>query len=458
LRITKNAHPKGLYVLFFTEMWERFSFYGMRALLVLYMTKYLLLEIEKGKTVVGFETLKTLLEFVYGPLGNQAISSHIYGYYTGLVYLTPFFGGLLADRLIGQRRSVYIGGFLMAIGHFLMAIESQFFPALFFLIIGNGFFKPNISSQVGMLYAENDHRRDEAFTFFYMGINLGAVLSPLVCGTLGQILGWHWGFGSAGIGMLIGIAVYHFGKKHLPPDLRALRELHGNKSLAKETNKTEATSQDEFRSVLALIVLCTLNVLFWAVYEQQGNTMQLWADERTNFNLFGWFDMPTTWFQSFNPMMIILFAPLLMRFWVWQNARKKEPNSIAKMGIGTFLLGLGYIVMIVAAISIPEGEKGSLFWLIGATFIVTFGELYLSPIGLSLVTKMAPARMVSMLMGVWFLSSFLGNTLSGILGSFYETMGKSNFFTMLVAIAFVSAFLFFILNKPLQKLTRKEID
>ncbi|WP_347358911.1 oligopeptide:H+ symporter, partial [Bdellovibrio sp.] len=187
------GHPRGLFTLFFTEMWERFSYYGMRVLLVLYMTQYLFIQAQEGKTVWGYETIKAIQEYFFGPLSHQAMSSQIYGLYTGFVYFTPFFGGLIADRFIGQRRSVYIGGFLMAIGHFLMAVESMFFPALLFLIVGNGFFKPNISTQVGGLYAQGDARRDGAYTIFYMGINLGAILSPLICGTLGQKVGWHWG-------------------------------------------------------------------------------------------------------------------------------------------------------------------------------------------------------------------------------------------------------------------------
>ncbi|MEK7743189.1 MAG: oligopeptide:H+ symporter, partial [Elusimicrobiota bacterium] len=212
------GHPKGLFVLFFTEMWERFSYYGMRSLLVLYMTKRLLIEAEGGMSVLGYDSIRLFVSWfvglfgMHGQLSVQALSSQIYGLYTGFVYFTPFFGGILADRVFGQRKSVYIGGVLMAVGHFLMAVEHLFFLALFFLILGNGCFKPNISTQVGNLYPEGDHRRDSAFTIFYMGINLGAFFSPLVCGTLGQVVGWHWGFGAAGVGMLAGLCVYHFGK------------------------------------------------------------------------------------------------------------------------------------------------------------------------------------------------------------------------------------------------------
>src|SRR6185312_6357379 len=264
------GHPVGLYVLFFTEMWERFSYYGMRALLVLYMTQALFLHPETAATVLGYAGIKHGLEAVFGPLSTQALSSQLYGLYTGLVYFTPFFGGILADRLIGQRRSVYIGGVLMAIGHFMMAFENMFFLALLFLILGNGFFKPNISTQVGSLYAEGDHRRDGAFTIFYMGINLGALFSPLVCGTLGQRVGWHYGFAAAGVGMMFGLLVYHFGRHTLP--VEDIRE-----RLVETHQEEQPLSSDDWKKIIALIILCTVNVLFWGVYEQQGNTLQLWA-------------------------------------------------------------------------------------------------------------------------------------------------------------------------------------
>ena len=212
------GHPIGLFVLFFTEMWERMSYYGMRALLVLYMTSYLFVDPAKSHATLGYEAVRGAIEGTFGPQNVQQLASQVYGLYTGLVYLTPFFGGILADRVLGQRRSVYLGGVLMMIGHFLMASERLFFVALFFLILGNGCFKPNISTQVGRLYAQGDHRRDGAFTIFYMGINLGAFLAPLVCGTLGQRVGWHYGFGCAGVGMALGLVVYRLGQPNLAPD------------------------------------------------------------------------------------------------------------------------------------------------------------------------------------------------------------------------------------------------
>jgi POT family proton-dependent oligopeptide transporter len=437
---TVFGHPAGLVVLFFTEMWERFSFYGMRALLVLYMTDYLFLRPDVNSDVFGMGSLRGALESAFGPLETQPLASQVYGLYTGLVYLTPFFGGMLADRVWGQRRTVVVGGVLMAIGHFLMAIESLFLVALLFLILGNGAFKPNISTQVGGLYPDGDPRRDGAYTIYYMGINLGAFLAPLICGTLGQKLGWHYGFGAAGVGMCLGLVLYLAGQRYLGPD----------EFLPKRSDApSEPLTRDEWRRVGALVVLCALNVVFWAVYEQQGNTMQLWADDQTRWDFFGW-TMPSTWFQSFNPFIIFMFAPVLAGFWAMQARRGGEPSSVTKMAIGCFLLGSSFAIMIVGARLIGDG-KGSVAWLFATTFVLTIGELYLSPIGLSLVTKVAPRRIVSMMMGVWFLSSFFGNYLSGYIGTFWEKMPKQSFFGMLLVLGIAAGAAIMALNRPLQR-------
>jgi len=441
---TLFGHPRGLYVLFLTEMWERFSYYGMRSLLVLYMVNYLFIHPDVGQRVLGFTALKGGLESVFGPLAVQPLSSQIYGIYTALVYLTPFFGGLLADRILGQRRTVVLGAILMAIGHFMMASEQLFFPALFCLILGNGAFKPNISTQVGLLYKPGDPRRDGAFTIFYMGVNLGAFLSPLVCGTLGQKVGWHYGFGAAGVGMILGLILYLSGQKYLAPDVLTQSRAAAAAVRAKMT-------RPESLRVLALVTICALNIVFWACYEQQGNTMQLWADQNTNWTFFGW-TVPSTWFQSFNPIMIFIFAPLLNFFWAWQSRRKQEPSSIMKMAIGCFLLGLSFIIMILAAQGFTPETKRSLFWLTGTTFILTIGELYLSPVGLSFVTKIAPPRMVSMLMGVWYLANFAGNYLSGYLGTFWEKMPREQFFLMLTVLGLCSGIAMFLIGRPLNKI------
>lgn len=439
------GHPKGLFVLFLTEMWERMSYYGMRALLTLYMVDYLFIKPNADSEIVGLTTIKYGLENMFGPMTVQAFSSQIYGLYTGLVFLTPLFGGMLADKVLGEKRSVILGAILMSIGHFLMASESLFFVALFFLILGNGAFKPNISTQVGGLYADGDPRRDRAFTIFYMGINLGAFMSPIVCGTLGQVYGWHYGFSAAGIGMLIGLVVYIWGQKYLTGVAILNKE-------RLETNVKRQLTNDDWKKIWALVGLCALNIVFWGVYEQQGNTMQLWADRNTDWHLIpgSSFEIPSTWFQSFNPMFIFLLAPLLDLFWGFQNRRKKEPSSVSKMAIGCFLLGSAFIVMIFGAKAIGDGV-GSVWWLVACTFILTLGELYLSPIGLSLVSKTAPKGMVSMMMGMWFLSSFFGNYLSGYIGTFYNQMSKESFFMLLSVLGFLAGFMIWTFNRPLKR-------
>jgi len=488
------GHPPGLYILFFTEMWERFSYYGMRGLLKLYMVNYLFITVRQtlqGGTyniagnpeeVMGWSFIKGLLPAVdpasiqkcvtdasgriskehaelavdvVQKIAEQTCSvsgsaSILYGWYTGLVYLTPFFGGIIADRYLGQRRSVVVGGILMAIGHFVMAFHNLFFPALMLLILGNGCFKPNISTQVGNLYAPGDPRRDGAYTIFYMGINLGAFICNLVCGTLAATYGWHYGFGAAGVGMLLGLVMYLFGQKHLAPDLKMKQAAGAAVAETKAAPASEPLSKDEWGRVVALVVLCLLNVVFWAVYEQQGNTMQTWADEQTNWpKIFG-FQIPSTWFQSFNPFFIFALAPLLDRFWSWQAKRDQEPTSVSKMAIGSVVLGLSFIVMVVGA-KVVGADKGSLFWPVFCTLLLTVGELYLSPIGLSLVSKVAPARIVSMMMGMWFLSSFAGNLMSGYIGALYDRMPKEMFFLLLMVLGVATGLAMWAFNKPLKR-------
>jgi len=436
------GHPAGLYVLFFTEMWERFSYYGMRSLLVLYMVDHLINRVHAGTShVFGFALLQHSIEAVFGPMTVQPLASQIYGLYTGFVYFTPFFGGILADRVLGQRKTVVLGGVLMAIGHFLMAIESMFLAALIFLIAGNGCFKPNISTQVGSLYAPDDPRRDRAFTIFYMGINLGAFFSPLVCGTLGQLLGWHYGFAAAGVGMVAGLLLYLWGQKFLAQDqLTRARQSH--------TEHAPLTSV-EWKAIIGLVVLCMLNVIFWGVYEQQGNTIQLFADRNTDWHIFG-LEMPSTWFQAINPMFIFLFTPFLNMFWAWQSRRRKEPASVTKMAIGCGLLGISFLPLIYITTGMRPEQRISFLWLVGCTVVYTMGELYLSPIGLSLVTKVAPARLVSMLMGMWFFSSFLGNFLSGYLGTYYEKISRQSFFFGLAVLGLAAGLAIFALQRPLK--------
>src|SRR5262245_6874275 len=267
------GHPSGLTFLFTTEMWERFSYYGMRALLMLYMVKFVLLP-ENAGDVIGLGALRSFYESIFGLLGTQPFASHVYGLYTALVYLTPLLGGVLADRVLGQRRTVVLGASLMAIGHFMMAFESLFLLALLVLIFGNGAFKPNISAQIGALYAPGDPRRDRAYSIFYVGINLGAFLAPLICGTLGETVGWHYGFGAAGVGMTIGLIVYLLAAPMLPPDER--------ERVVTSDGEPRPLERSDWRSILALVALFLPTSLFWATYEQQGNTIPLWADDYTD--------------------------------------------------------------------------------------------------------------------------------------------------------------------------------
>jgi proton-dependent oligopeptide transporter, POT family len=444
------GHPRALTFLFATEMWERFSYYGMRALLVLYMVKYLLLP-GQAENVIGLGPLKQMYEAMFGPLGVQAFSSQIYGLYTGLVYLTPVFGGLLADRVLGQHRTILLGAALMAIGHFIMAFESLFLVALTLLILGNGAFKPNMSAQVGGLYAPGDRRRDRAYSIFYVGINLGAFLAPLVCGTLGEEFGWHYGFTAAGVGMTLALVIYLCAIPTLPPD-----ELH--QAIATGTEHAPLT-RSEWRGILALLVLFIPTALFWAVYEQQGNTIALWADDHTDrfINLLVWRgEIPVTWFQAFNPFLIFAFTPLLVAWWARQAARGAEPSTVTKMALGCFGVALANLIMI-GAVWEAAGDEASWLWLLGYFVVVTVGELYLSPIGLSLVSKVAPARMVSMLMGLWLATSFTGNLLAGWLGSFWSGMDKGMFFLMMAGIAAFAGAVIFAFNRPVERVIKERV-
>jgi len=454
------GHPKGLTFLFTTEMWERFSYYGMRSLLVLYMTKYLLLPDHSG-TVIGLLPVKRAFEAVFGPLDVQPLSSQIWGFYTALVYFTPIFGGLLADRVLGRRRTVVIGAVLMAIGHFMMAVEPLFLLALLFLILGSGAFKPNISTQVGGLYAPGDRRRDRAYSIFYIGINVGAFLAPLVCGTLGEEAGWHYGFAAAGFGMCIGLCIYLYALPLLPPDAPTLLspasggEKGGGKAALTDAKKP--LDRNEWRAIVALLVLFVPNTLFWGCYEQMGNTIVLWADADTDrtIRLFGLSaQIPTTSFLAFNPFMIFAFTPFIVALWTRQAARGTEPSTVAKMALGCFGLTAAYLIMTLAALH-AGGGKASWLWLLGFFVVLTLGELYLSPVGLSFVTKIAPARLLSMLMGVWLASSFTGGFLAGYIGSFWSRTEKPEFFLTIAGIGAVAGLMIFACRRPLRGALRE---
>lgn len=417
-------HPKGLYFLAFTEMWEKFSYFGMRSLLVYYMTKHLVL--------------------------SQSQASLIYGFYTGLVYFVPIVGGVLGDRFWGRQNSIIIGSILMIMGHFLMMLNALFYFALIFLVLGSGIFIPNISPQISSLYQAGDHRRSRAFNIVYLGVNIGATFSPLICGTVGEIYGWHYGFGIAGIGMVIGLIAYLYGRRHLPN-----RETVQKKSFSCcvcENNKTEKSKNDKQenstikKKLIGFLILVILGVLFRAVYNQQGNTLALWVDSYTNRYILGW-EMPASWFQAFNPFMVILFTPVIIQFWNWQEKHKGEPSNIIKMGLGCIMLGISFLLLVPAAsIFSAFGEVGVL-WPIACIFVLTVGEVYFCPVAVSLITKNAPAKMGSIMVALWYQSYFLGNCLSGFIGRFFELVPKELFFLMLSITALIAGLGMFVLDR-----------
>jgi proton-dependent oligopeptide transporter, POT family len=451
------GHPPGLAVLFATEAWERFSYFGNAALVVLYMVKYLL-DPSRIDGVLGFAAVKAALEFIFGRLEPQPLASQLFGFYTGLAYFTPILGGFLADRVLGQRRCVLIGGVLMASGHFMMAFEPLFLLALAALILGVGAFKPNISTQVGALYAPGDHRRDRAYSIFYLGINIGALLAPIVCGALAAQYGWHYGFGAAGVGMLVSLAVYLRGRRLLPDEQLPRRAGASDHPLpASHRQPQEATGsssgstlEQQRRAVLALIAVCAPVALFWAAYDQQGNTLLLWAEDFTDraIDLGFWRgEIPTPWFLALSPLMIFAFTPMIVRLWAWQDRHGGEPRPIDKMAFGCCCLVLANLLMVGAA-SGTIG-KASALWLIGYFALSTIGELHLAPVGLALVTRLAPARIQSMMMGVWFATTLPADILGGFLGGFWSSLAKAQFFLLIAMIAAMASAGLFALRRLL---------
>ena len=409
LNVFRQGHPKGLYLLFCVEMWERFSYYGMRALIVLYMVQNLMYSTQKA--------------------GN------IYGLYTGLVYLTPLIGGYLADRYLGQRKCISTGAILMICGLLLLAFgpKSLFLLSLCLMIIANGFFKSNISSLLGLLYENNEEKKDSAYTIFYMGINLGAFFSPLVCGTLAVKYGYEYGFASAGIGMLIGLVFYKiFENKWLGE--YGLKPVGVNNVVVDENDQQNSTQQNS--RLGALLVLMLFTVPFWVCFEQAGSSLTLFAQYMTDRNFFNW-EIPTGYFQSLNPLFIILLAPLMSVLWGSLRNKSKEPTSVEKFAIALFLIAVSFVVLAFAGYLSGKGLVSS-WWLVAGYFIMTVAELCLSPIGLSLVSKLAPKKFLSLIMGCWFLTSFLGNLIAGMVGGKYDALTPAQLFGMLAIVSFVS--------------------
>jgi len=484
-----SGHPAGLRTLFFTEMWERMSYYGMRALLVLFMVD----AIEDGG--LGF---------------NDANATAIYGLYTASVYFMTLPGGWIADRLLGAQKTIWFGGIIIMCGHFILAIPSlyTFFIGLVFVIVGTGLLKPNISAVVGELYPPGDPRRDAGFTIFYMGINVGGALGPLVCSTLGESehFGWHWGFAAAGVGMLLGLIQFRMsadklGTAGLLPhlnrdkheDRRKIRNgwrliitaliglvivmvllMTGSMSVNPQTLAEQATvfiaavaglyfialfafgnlNSDEKKRVVVIMVLFLASAMFWAGFEQAGSSLNLFAERYTD-RIIGNFEIPAGWFQTLNPTFIILLAPVYSALWIGLAKRQLDPSTPAKFAIGLVLLGAGFAIMIFAAQLVVAGNKVLPTWLIFTFLLHTMGELALSPVGLSAMTKLAPKRYCGQMMGIWFVSSALGLIVAGILAGEFSADAIDTMpalYTQIVLTTAGSGLLLAVFVRPIRKL------
>jgi proton-dependent oligopeptide transporter, POT family len=448
------GHPKGLTYLFGSEMWERFSYYGMRVLLPIYCLQYLLLP-GNHEQVIGFESMRSWLAVVFGQAHtNQQLQTEIYGAYTAMVYFTPLVGGFLADRWFGRRYTVVVGGILMAIGHFLMAFENYFCFALLFLILGNGGFKPNISTQVGGLYRPGDHRIDRAYSIFYVGINLGALVGQLICGAFGDAKMWSYGFGAAGVGMLIGTLVYLFALRILPDD-------RPSRAAAKAAGSPRAPfSRQDWYAFIILWLFFIPGCLFWATYEQSGNTVEVWSVDHLDrvVNLgFTSFTLSVGFIQAINGFFILALTPLVIAFWKRQEARGREPNAVIKMALGFVLLSASYLIL--AGSQVLAGD-GKVYWLWSVVYfgVYTLGELYFSPVGLSLYSKAAPPQVAALMMAVFLATSFPGNYLAGLFGKMYSIMPPQEFFLVIAAIALAPAPIIWAFDKPLRKIMKHHED
>lgn len=464
--MAKEGHPKGLYLLFVTEMAERFSYYGMRAVFTLYM-------------VAALFTVES--------------ASEIYGYYTGLVYLTPLLGGYIADRYWGNRRSIIVGGMLMAFGQFLMFLSASFVqPAikeaegmidptvnnqlaiicmmggLFFLILGNGFFKPNISTMVGSLYRPDDQRKDSAFTIFYMGINVGATLGPLTCGIFeGDYLNpmrFKWAFLCACIAMLASTLIFYLLKNKYLMDYEG--NAIGTRPKLQEKTERQQLTRKEKQHIVVIFIIAAFVIFFWAAYEQAGVSLTYFADQQTDRYIFGW-EMPTSYFQSFPAIFVVLLAPFMNLAWEVLRRFGHEPSSVMKQAIGLAFLSIGYMLIAFGVKDLGPNVKVSMLWLTGLYFIHTLGELSLSPIGLSLVSKLSPKHLASLMMGIWFMSTAVSNMLAGQLATLYpdgsskslfgiiEIASLHDFFMMFVVLSGVAAIALACISPLLNRMMRE---
>ena len=467
-KLTNNRYPYSLKTLFFTEMWERFSYYGMRALLVLYLVNSL-----------NYSNTEAL---------------HIYAIYTGLVYLTPIIGGYLADKYLGTQKTIFIGGITMMMGHFLMVFPDLLFIAMGLLIIGNGYFKPNISILLGRLYKDNDVRRDSGFSIFYIGINLGAFLAPLIVGYVGETINWHYGFAIAGLGMFAGLIQFYLGQKKIIQEdfSKKTRRLNFsdwrsiiflslinipiiilifeiniiiNNNLyelltllfmsaiilfLKKKNKINFI-KDDVKKVLYISILSLFVIFFWIGFEQAGGSLTLYASNSIDRNLFG-FIIPASFFQSINPLIIILLGPLIANFWLRIDRSDHKINTSQKMGIGLILLSAGFFLIMY--VNNSNSSYISLWWLVGVYFLHTLGELCLSPIGLSMVTKVSPKKIASLMMGFWFLSAAIANYSAGKLPSILQS-NNVDLFTFLTIMSLVAGIVLISIAPLMEKLVTK---
>jgi proton-dependent oligopeptide transporter, POT family len=430
------GQPRGLSTLFFTEMWERFSYYGMRAFLILYMV---------APVAAG------------GLAFSDARAASIYGTYTGSAWAAAIVGGLVADRLLGQYRTVLIGGIIIAAGHFTLAFKAMgaFYAGLALIALGTGFLKPNVSTLVGSLYPKGDTRRDAGFSIFYMGINLGAFIGPLIAGYLAQEVNWHIGFACAGVGMTFGVIQYVVGRGRLQAGIDRLGQKPDAATedtvAARRTAETSrGFSTDEWKRISAIVIFFLAAVLFWGAYEQAGSTLNLFADRYTRLEMFG-HAFPSSWFQSVQPVFVIVLSPIFG--WLWMKLGRREPSVPTKFAFGLLFMGLAFAVLIPAgALASGEGIRVSPWFLMASYFISELGELCISPVGLSAVTKLAPLRIVGLMMGVWFLSNAFGNKLAGWAAGFFSSMPLNTLFGYVTVVLLLAAGVMFILIKPSKKL------
>ena len=432
------GHPTGLFVLFFTEMWERFSYYGMRAILVLYI-------------ISDSNGLNAGLGWSEG----EALA--LYGWYTMLVYVMSIPGGIVADKILGQKKTVLLGGLLLCLGHGILAVEQMwaFYTGLALIVLGVGGLKPNISTMVGGLYEEGDVRRDKGFTIFYIGINIGAFLSSLIVGYVGETIGWHYGFGLAGIGMLLGQAVFMLGQKHL----EGVGEFLGSDKSAVKVDTSAPLTNIEKDRVKVLLLSFIIIIVFWGAFEQAGGLMNIYTMKKIDRTMFG-IEVPASVFQSVNAFFIMLFGTAVAGIWARRHLGGKEASTLFKMAVGTMIMGLGFLLMSGAAMEADASASGkaAVWWLIGAYLLHTIGELCASPTALSFITKLAPAKYASIMMGVYFASTGFGNKVAGLVGESVESASELEIFTGIFIFTVAFGLLLLVFLKKLKALTHGAED